>query len=198
MPKVSSEYRDTKRMQIITAAIECFAQKGFAQTTMADIITRSGASAGSIYSNFKNKAEIAREVVAVLFISEVSDGSTDNQRVASPTAFMRQVLEKISERVGDLTILLHVWEYAILDAAMYDKVSSAMQQVMQGLSAYMTRWYIQQGIDSATALVLAKARTPSVIGAFQGYVVQSIFMPDFDESNYLAGIDAIIQKDISE
>jgi hypothetical protein len=44
MPKVSQEHQESRRNQIIEAAMECFSKKGFHQTTMRDIVSESGLS----------------------------------------------------------------------------------------------------------------------------------------------------------
>lgn len=51
-----------RQSQIIDAALECFAEVGFVETTMEDIRTRSGASNGSIYHHFKSKDQLAAAV----------------------------------------------------------------------------------------------------------------------------------------
>jgi AcrR family transcriptional regulator len=52
----------SRRQEIIQAALACFAELGFAQTSMADIRRRSNASTGSIYHHFKSKEQLAAEV----------------------------------------------------------------------------------------------------------------------------------------
>lgn len=49
----------SRRDAILAAALECFAERGYAATGMADIRRRSGASIGSIYHHFGGKEEIA-------------------------------------------------------------------------------------------------------------------------------------------
>ncbi len=51
-----------RRKEIIQAALACFSELGFAQTSMADIQRRSNASTGSIYHHFKSKEQLAAEV----------------------------------------------------------------------------------------------------------------------------------------
>ncbi len=58
MPKVTEEYLDTRRQQIMAAAYRCFAKKGFHQATMRDIYAEAGLSAGAIYHYFRSKEEI--------------------------------------------------------------------------------------------------------------------------------------------
>lgn len=48
-----------RRSQILDAALDCFVSKGYAQTTIADVRERSGASTGSIYHHFAGKEQLA-------------------------------------------------------------------------------------------------------------------------------------------
>ena len=52
-----------RRQQIVRAALECFAEKGFTQTTMADIRQRANASSGSIYHHYGSKEQLAAAVL---------------------------------------------------------------------------------------------------------------------------------------
>jgi AcrR family transcriptional regulator len=52
----------SRRQEIIQAALECFTELGFAQTSMAEIRRRSNASTGSIYHHFKSKEQLAGDV----------------------------------------------------------------------------------------------------------------------------------------
>ena len=51
-----------RRQAILDAALDSFVAKGYAQTTIADVRERSGASIGSIYHHFGSKEEIAAAV----------------------------------------------------------------------------------------------------------------------------------------
>lgn len=51
-----------RRDEIIQAALTCFVEQGFANTTMEDIRRRSEASTGSIYHHFKSKEQLATAV----------------------------------------------------------------------------------------------------------------------------------------
>ncbi|NOK61742.1 MAG: TetR/AcrR family transcriptional regulator [Chloroflexi bacterium AL-W] len=52
-----------RQRQILLAAAECFARKGFHQTTMDDIAREAGISAGLIYRHFAGKEELIIELV---------------------------------------------------------------------------------------------------------------------------------------
>lgn len=49
----------SRRQRILEAALECFGDFGFARTTMADIVSRSDASTGSVYHHFRSKEQLA-------------------------------------------------------------------------------------------------------------------------------------------
>jgi AcrR family transcriptional regulator len=58
MPKVTQEYKEARRQQIIDAAYRCFARKGFHQTTMRDIYQEAQLSPGAVYHYFDSKDAI--------------------------------------------------------------------------------------------------------------------------------------------
>jgi AcrR family transcriptional regulator len=61
MPKVTEEHRQARRDQILKAALECFAKKGFHKTSMKDIFDKAGLSAGAVYLQFSCKEDIIDE-----------------------------------------------------------------------------------------------------------------------------------------
>jgi AcrR family transcriptional regulator len=58
MPKVSEKYMQVRKEQILDAASNCFARKGFHQTSMKDICEESRLSPGSVYLHFNSKEDI--------------------------------------------------------------------------------------------------------------------------------------------
>ncbi|MBC7330889.1 MAG: TetR/AcrR family transcriptional regulator [Synergistetes bacterium] len=55
--------KDLTREKILNAALECFAEKGYKETTVDEIAKRANVSKGNIYWHFKSKLEIFREVI---------------------------------------------------------------------------------------------------------------------------------------
>ena len=58
MPRLTDATKAARRAQIIEAAIDCFLERGYTNTSMSDIIKASGLSSGSIYSHFTGKEDI--------------------------------------------------------------------------------------------------------------------------------------------
>lgn len=50
--------KEESRQKIMQAAFEAFAEKGYSQTSMDDIVKRSGLSKGTLYWHYKNKKEL--------------------------------------------------------------------------------------------------------------------------------------------
>jgi AcrR family transcriptional regulator len=67
MPRVSDEYLQRRRRQILDAALHCFARKGFHETSMQDVFRESGLSAGAVYRYFKSKDELVQATAAEVF-----------------------------------------------------------------------------------------------------------------------------------
>jgi AcrR family transcriptional regulator len=54
----ASDKKAATRGKILQAALACFAQKGYHQTSMDDIVTQSELSKGALYWHFKSKQEL--------------------------------------------------------------------------------------------------------------------------------------------
>jgi AcrR family transcriptional regulator len=57
-PKVPQAYLDARRAEIMEAAVKCFMEKGFHNTTMQDIYDATKLSPGAIYNYFSSKEDI--------------------------------------------------------------------------------------------------------------------------------------------
>ena len=55
--------KDARPAEIVAAALDVFAARGFAATRLEDVATRAGVSKGTLYLYFKNKEELFKAVV---------------------------------------------------------------------------------------------------------------------------------------
>ncbi len=62
MPKVIPEYKEAAKIKIINATRKVFAEKGYHNATMADVAKEIGVSKGALYSYFKSKEELLKEI----------------------------------------------------------------------------------------------------------------------------------------
>ena len=63
MPRLTDATKAARRARIIEAAVSCFLEKGYTNTSMSDIIKASGLSSGSIYSHFSGKEDILNTAI---------------------------------------------------------------------------------------------------------------------------------------
>ncbi len=64
MPRVSQQYKDDQRGEILAAARRCFLRDGFHRTSMQDVFTEAGKSAGAVYRYFPKKEDMIVAVAA--------------------------------------------------------------------------------------------------------------------------------------
>jgi AcrR family transcriptional regulator len=62
MPKLTDETIQSRKSHIIECAFSVFSEKGYSDTSMDDIVEKSGVSKGGIYNYFKSKEEIFLEI----------------------------------------------------------------------------------------------------------------------------------------
>src|ERR1700730_9822305 len=64
MPAVSDSHKAERKNKILDYALLCFAEKGYHETKIDDIVVKSGISKGSIYNYFKSKEEIYNAILS--------------------------------------------------------------------------------------------------------------------------------------
>jgi len=62
MPKVFPEYKEEAKSKIIEASRIVFAKKGYHDATMDDVAKEVGVSKGALYSYFKSKEDLLKEI----------------------------------------------------------------------------------------------------------------------------------------
>jgi AcrR family transcriptional regulator len=62
-PKVTEEYKEKRRLEILQVAKKVFTKKGYEPTTMKDIVEESGLSRGGVYQYFSSTEEIFKGIV---------------------------------------------------------------------------------------------------------------------------------------
>jgi AcrR family transcriptional regulator len=63
MPKVSAQYLEARKNEILDAAFACFRRRGFHQTTMQDICKEAQLSPGAVYRYFRSKEDIIQAAI---------------------------------------------------------------------------------------------------------------------------------------
>jgi len=89
MPRVPDEYLEARRAEILRAAADCFAERGYRSTHMRDVARRAGLSTGTVYRYFSGKEALFRAMIESGRPAETSvqdrllEGDTAMERLAA-------------------------------------------------------------------------------------------------------------------
>jgi AcrR family transcriptional regulator len=188
MPKVTEQHRVARQDEIIEAALSAFRRKGFQATSMAEIITESGLSAGAIYGYFTGKTEIVHAVATRIVRARVEDLDILAQLdpMPEPSVMIRTLLGGLIESLGLPAILLQVWGEAVTDPAMRELCVTIFASLRDAMTLYIARWQQSaHGLSVADAQRVAREQAPLFISVVNGFVVQDSLVPNFDRDSFL-------------
>ncbi|WP_037568953.1 TetR/AcrR family transcriptional regulator [Phaeacidiphilus oryzae] len=172
MPKVSQEYKDRQRAEILDAARRCFVRNGFHRTSMQDVIAEAGRSTGAVYRYFagkddmilavatENLAEVAGALRAAVRSSGQSGGGGEGGGGSDPARVMTALLEDVASRHADqrlATVALMVWAEALRDPALAERLRSASAQMAGDLADVVREVQAAGGLEGASAEAVALA-----------------------------------------
>lgn len=179
MPKVSQTHLEGRRQQIISSARRTFAVRGFARTSMTDLVKASGLSNGAIYRYFSSKDEI---------IAAICEQSTQD----FPAELTRA---SIGEFLGYIRTLSREENHAKLIAQIYAEAA-----VLPELAAVVASQYDSLR-DSIAALLPHSdpARSTEIAEAFlalcNGYTQQLAIRGDVDPEPITEALVALVALD---
>jgi AcrR family transcriptional regulator len=196
MPKVSDQHRERRRDQILNAALRCFAARGFQRTSMADIITESGLSAGAIYGHFGSKQEIMLSVAKRVLINRMSEFAgriEGGGELPPPSAMLGMLMSGLSNEIHDVRVLVQLWGEAVTEPEMSELIGTIFGQVRGVMGPYLTRWAVEhRGMSRDAAAAWASDMLLVFMGMAQGYILESALLPEFDPDAYLRGVGSLL------
>jgi AcrR family transcriptional regulator len=107
---------DTRRSEILDAAVLAFGTKGYTRATLADVAEQAGVSPGTVSHYFGSKARLFEEVIAERLMPYVE---AEEASLASHRGPMRDLLGQLLRRLWD-----RAWEPGILELMRVVKVES--------------------------------------------------------------------------
>ncbi len=194
MPKVTEARRLAVRDRIRDAALSEFMDKGLATTSMADIVSASGMSAGAIYGHFTNKAELTAEVARGVIASRVDivADSAVAEQIPTPSALLRTLFDTMPQDVLDSGIVLQIWGAAGPSGELRPIAQQAFSTMRSVFTDYLAAWLVSQGHSRRAALARARKLAPAFIGLAQGYLVhRSVLGRDLADT-YLDSVQLLL------
>lgn len=195
MPRVSKEHSDARRRQIIDAAYQCFARKGFHQTTMRDIYQETGLSAGAVYHYFDSKEAIIQASFDFDYLR--SRDLFDAARVSDdPLRALRELLDyffeglKQAAALGAGRVNVQGWGEALVNP----KLMEAFQRVLGYYQASVAQAVRKAQATGQIASDLDPAAYSQVlVSLYYGLELQKALNPDLDVDKYAAVVRTLLQ-----
>ena len=199
MPRVTDEYRATRRAEIVAAASRLFTGNGFHSTSMADIIGESGLSAGAVYRYFQSKEEIigavaetALSTADAAFAGLLADGAAP-----SPARAVTTVIESMIARGAhdpgtgqDVTrIALQVWAEALRNPDLSRRAGEAFGRLRGQYAEVARRWQAAGNLPSDAVPEQVGA---AMLGLTQGFLLQRLLVSDTTVTGYASGVEALL------
>ncbi|MFC1962987.1 TetR/AcrR family transcriptional regulator [Chloroflexota bacterium] len=197
-PKVPKAYLDARRQEILEAALECFMNKGFHNTTMQDIYEITGLSPGAVYNYFTSKEEI------IAAAAEISQQSNDELISMATAKDAHDTLCNIGHTVSSLWEKMDISKAASLDFALYSEANrnpriaellrknlgAATTQIADLVKQSQADGVINRELDSmAIAQVL--------VSLINGMKTHKLLYPEIDLDSYISVYDSIIRGTFS-
>lgn len=184
MPRVSQQYKDERRREIVAAASECFLEHGFEGASMHRIIAATGLSAGALYNHFPSKQELvaaaARAALDRVLAAAEDEPGTD------PAAWVVGLLERLAADPATTRLLLITWGGAVTDPDLAALAGEHLGRVRDRVEERYGRWAAEElGLDPGAAREWAGMFAQAILSVLQGWVVQSCLLPGFDHGAYL-------------
>ncbi|WP_231571013.1 TetR/AcrR family transcriptional regulator [Gordoniibacillus kamchatkensis] len=136
---MTEAYKEERRAAILEGALYIFAEKGYAATTIDDIVRHLGISKGAIYNYFTSKDDIYTQIMDSRMnrFAQSLRGSFGPETSAAEK--LRYLIRRLTDQpLGDLRRLLsfHI-EYS-LRASRQEELKAAIQKHAESALAFMT------------------------------------------------------------
>lgn len=192
MPKVTQQYRDARRDQILSAAKRCFLRDGFHATSMHDLFEESGLSSGAVYQYFASKDDMIiaiaeenmRDVVAM--IHDVAT-SKPGMSVGTVLGDAFNLLQSKDAQDGLAGLAVLTWSEALRNPVLANRFAGLVGQIRAELAEVVRK---HQRAGNLPPQVSAEALAAVFFSIVPGYILQLATLG----SAVVEGIPAAVEK----
>ncbi|MEO3879988.1 TetR/AcrR family transcriptional regulator [Rheinheimera fenheensis] len=159
---------DSRRQEILNAALRCFSMNGFHRTTMRDIFQESGLSAGAVYNYFPNKKALIEAVAQKdreTNESAFAGAMTKSDAVEAFNKIIDLYFNSLKEmaKTGEVRIGVTVAAEAAVDPEIMASVAGARSELRAALEHLAN-----QLVSSPERQVKASAFAELLLSVYQG------------------------------
>ncbi len=193
-PEQFEEIRESRRQQIMDAALELFAQEGYASCSIAQLANHTSISKGLMYNYFESKEAL---LVAIIedgisefldYFDPDHDGMLTTEEL---TGFIRKVFSSIRENQQFWTLYIHiVIQPRVKEFLDGEPFRNVMDQYGPMLMAYFT----EMGFEDPALEMLTFSALIEGFGVLMVYAYPSVELPDKLLQNYEARVIGMFTK----
>ncbi len=196
MPKVTEQHALARRQQIIDAAYQCFARKGFHQTTMRDIYKEAELSPGAVYHYFDSK----HEIIAASFDFDYQrslglfDAAIDSRDpLTALIGLIRFLFSGLKEAatLGAGRVNVQGWGEALVNPPLLVTMRRVLD-ISRDATIQIIRKAQAQGQIDSTLDPLALSNT--LLSLYYGLELQLALDPEFDVDGYAHAVEALLRS----
>jgi TetR/AcrR family transcriptional regulator, transcriptional repressor of aconitase len=174
MPKVSQQYRDARRDQILAAARRCFLRDGFHATSMQDLFAEAGLSSGAVYSYFASKEDVIIAIAeenmrGVMEMIHMVAATHPGQSAGATIADAIEMLRAGDERNGAGKLGVIVWGEALRNPSLAARFTDMVTEIRADLATFARDG---QSSGNLPGDVSADALAATFMSIVPGYILQ--------------------------
>lgn len=153
MPRTEEQFeeiRESKKKQIMDSALELFADKGFASSSINMIAKHAGVSKGLIYNYFESKEELITIIIHNGFDEFLSVFDPNNDGVLTKQEF----IYFIDETFRILRENLKFWRlyfYVMAQPEVLKLVEQKLMEVLMPLMLTLSKYFESKGLEDPMA-----------------------------------------------
>jgi AcrR family transcriptional regulator len=195
LPKISDLKRNTRRQQVLDAALACFSENGFHQTGMADIVQRSGMSHGAVYGYFQSKDDIIEALADDRHAGEALLNSLGKQKedpIEAIQEIVRAYAHWLIEPDGGprRRVSVHGWAEALRSERVRARVVEGIDSPRSMIAGIIEK---AQREGRMSRSLSAEAIARSFVALFQGLVLQVTWGEKIDVAACVAIVDRMLE-----
>lgn len=189
--------REATHKQLLASGLKCFAEKGFASTTIKDIVAPTGHTNGAFYVHFQSKEQLFLEVLDYQF--EITAGWSDVPKEYSPAnTTLEEVIVITVTRLANMLMGINNWIVALVDFYQQTKHNPEIQAPFQakygqwiaGIENLVRNLQIQGWIDGEQD---PRPIAMQIISFNEGYAVMSALFGRGDPETFIQGMVKLLR-----
>lgn len=139
-PKVSEEYKQQKKTELLQAAKQVFIKKGYTNATMQDILDEAGVSRGALYAYFDNLEHVYIELLRYEDQQDILCFTPDDERTSWQQLTSWVDKQRMQIKQMDQSLLAANSEFFLSvreNKAGYPYITDRYQRLVEVLIAFM-------------------------------------------------------------